>query len=131
MKAFLKTVVMLLLGVFVGLVAAVSYGGPVDVPIAGLLLASTLVGAGAVSVTATWNEGYGLAYASGVVGCTLALFFAPPGADSVVMAAHWVSYAWIVLSAVVSVGGVSATVRYRRKQGEKPPASEPVASAEL
>lgn len=111
----IKAALFMLLGIAVGLVAAVAYGGPVGMPIVGLLLASVLVAAGAVSVTATWNDGYGMSYAFGVIAVTLFVFFAPPGEDSVVMVAHWVSYAWIALSILTSLGGVWATARYRRK----------------
>lgn len=129
MKALLKTIAILLLGAFVGMVAAVSYAGPVDMPLVGLVLASVLVGAGAVSITAQWGEGLGIAYAMGVIGCTLVLFFAPPGEDSVVMAAHWMSYAWIALAVVVSTGAVSATAHYRRRHSQEPSLTGPVTQA--
>ncbi|MGO1590517.1 MAG: hypothetical protein ACTHW1_03125 [Ancrocorticia sp.] len=85
-------------GLLVGALAAVTYAGPLGMPILGLLVATVLVAAGAWFLLAWGKRAAWLGYAIGIIAVTFWLFMAPPATDTIMSVYRWASDAWFVLA---------------------------------
>lgn len=90
-------------GLLVGALAAVTYPGPLNMPVLGLLVAAVLVAGGAWFLL-EWGKRVAWGwYAIGVIAATLWLFMAPPATDTVMSVYRWASDVWLFLAPVCSI----------------------------
>ena len=101
-------------GLLVGALACVVHPGPVDLPWAGLLIASVLVASGAWFIL-EWDKPVAwLGYVLGVVGVTFWLLMSPPDNDTVISVQRWASEAWLIMAPLSAL--VPAVIVRRRKK---------------
>ena len=83
-------------GLFVGALGAVTYPGPLDMPIVGLLIATVLVGSGAWFLLAWRKKTAWAGYVLGIVVATFWLLTSQPSTDTVMSAYRWTSDVWLI-----------------------------------
>ena len=110
----------LLAGALVGILATIVHAGPVDMPIAGLALASGMVAAGAwFMVECGWVTAW-FAASVGVAGAAVWLLMYPPNNDSFVSTDQWVSQLWLFLAPVSAIVPAGWALARRGDKGKDP-----------
>ena len=85
-------------GLLVGALGAVTYPGPLDMPVLGLLVSIVLVAAGAWFLLEWDKRTAWIGYAIGTTVATFWLLIAPPATDTVLSVYTWASDAWLILA---------------------------------
>ncbi|MCF2705961.1 hypothetical protein I6E29_01585 [Arcanobacterium haemolyticum] len=111
---FVKLLAGLVMGALVGAVACVVHGGPVDLPLVGLVLACAIVASGAWFLAETGRLLVWSGYVIGVVGAAIVLLMVVPTNDGLVVMERWPSEVWLIaapLSAILPLGVLSRSTK--------------------
>lgn len=124
-KNALKMLLALFAGLFVGALGLVMYGGPVDMPLIGLALASLMTASGLASCTAYFGARSGFAMMLAEVILTFVFLYLGPTDDAFVLPELWPSYVWSFLGPLSALVGFLFGMRIVAKGTRTPSSPSP------
>lgn len=124
---FVRFAVGLIAGVAVGMLGAVVYAGPLDMPVIGLILAVGIVASGAWFILEWQQVPAWLGYILGIVAVTFFLLGRPGTGDAVVVPDMWPTQVWLFLGPAASLLPAIQIARRAdlREKSEQQPQARP------